>query len=233
MISTGVAVRGRDLRPVHRRRARAAGQLERRHRGRRVGRHACWPKLQAAEMPLVVPDGAAARPRPSRASSPSTSAATARSRRAAAIADVHAPTGIEVWAPLKMPIVLQAATSRSKYGLPQSKVKVHVVHRRRLVRPAPVQRRRARGRRGVQGLRQAGEADVVTHRRLPAGPDAPDVHLAGAGHLARRQRAHLRAAAHRASPPTSPHGLGEILTAFVGQAARRGNFTLRRSRSSS
>ena len=73
---------------------------------------------------------------------------------------------------------------------------MHVDHRRRVVRAAPVLRRRTRGRRGVARVRQAGEADVVAHRRLPAGPHAPDGDLARAGDLPRRQRAHLRAAAH-------------------------------------
>ena len=48
-----------------------------------------------------------------------------------------------------------------------------------------------------QGDRQAGQADVAPHRQLPAGPRPPDVHLAGAGHLPRRQRADLRPAPHQ------------------------------------
>ena len=55
MISTGVAVRGHDLRPVHRRDPRAARHLERGHRGRQVGR-SVLAELKAAELPLAVPD---------------------------------------------------------------------------------------------------------------------------------------------------------------------------------
>ena len=53
-VDTGVAVRAADLRPVHRRRPRARGRLERRA-GRGRVRRDVLAKLRKAELPLAVP----------------------------------------------------------------------------------------------------------------------------------------------------------------------------------
>ncbi len=74
---------------------------------------------------------------------------------------------------------------------------------RRLVRAAPVQRRRVRGRGSLEAVRQAGQADVAPHRRLPARPHPPDVHVAGAGHGARRDTSSPTSSGTPAWPPTS------------------------------
>ena len=47
---------------------------------------------------------------------------------------------------------------------------------------ASVRRRGGRGGPDLEGGRQAGQADVASHGRLPAGPHPPDGHLAGPGH---------------------------------------------------
>ena len=181
-----------DLRPVHRRRPGADGDLGpgtveglsdadvlsaiRAPRSRWPCRRCrCWP-------------------RPSTATSRSTSPATRRWRPTAR-SPTCGPTARRS-GPASSRRSSRSRRSRSSWGCPE---RGHVPRRagRRLVRPAPVLRCRARGGRGVQGLRQAGEADVAPHRRLPARPHPPDVHLAGARHGRRGQRAHLRAAPHR------------------------------------
>ena len=54
-IATGVAVRARDLRPVHRRHPRARRRLEPRHRSRASPTRRSCAELRKAELPLAVP----------------------------------------------------------------------------------------------------------------------------------------------------------------------------------
>ena len=68
---------------------------------------------------------------------------------------------------------------------------------RRLVRPQAVLRRGHRGGPVLEGVRQAGAADVAPHRRLPGRPDPPDGHDADPGVVRRGRGADLRAAAHQ------------------------------------
>ena len=121
-----------------------------------------------------------------------------------AIADVRADRA-EIWGGLKSPITAQQKIAeRDRAARRQGQGARH--DRRRLVRAQAVLRRRARGRGGVEGDGQAGQADVAPGRRLPAGTRAPDVDGAHASHDRRQGRARLRAAAHLASSPTSATG---------------------------
>ena len=111
-----------------------------------------------------------------------------------AVADVTSDRA-EVWSCFKTPIWFQEQLALILGLLPTS-VTVHVVQGggsfgRHLYADAAL-----RGRGRVEGDGQAGEADVAPHRQLPPGPGAPDGDLAGADHLPRRERPHVRPAAH-------------------------------------
>ena len=132
------------------------------------------------------------------------------------------PDSAEVWSSLKSPIVAQEKIA-DMLGLAASAVKVHVMPGRRLVRPAPVLRRRARGRRGSKVFGQAGQADVAPHRRLPR----------TAARTRWRPRACARPTAAatcsptssgtRASRPTSPTGSARSSRAMAAKLPDGGN----------
>ena len=130
-----------------------------------------------------------------------------------AIADVRAGSA-EIWSSLKSPIWAQEQLAQI-LGLPVEQRHGPRHPGRRLVRAPPVLRRRVRGGGDLAEARQAGQADVAPHRQLPPGPRAPDVHLARADQLLRRQRPQPSTSDTRASRPTSRMGFGEILSATL------------------
>ena len=175
VVSTGVAVRGPDLRPVHRRGPRVdvtwgPGTVD------GSPTPTCSPRSAHAEIPLAVP------PLPLLAKTVDGDftfyfRSNSPLETNCAIADVR-PDRAEIWSQLKSPIVAQQTIAQS-LGLPQNAVTCHVVQGggsfgRHLFFDAALEAAEI-----SQGDGQAGQADVAPHRRLPPRPHAPDVHIAG------------------------------------------------------
>ncbi len=210
----------RDVRPVHRRPARARRRLEPRYGRGRVGRHRAG-EAEAGAAPARGPRARRAvrgrrvhlRLRQQRA------AGTGQRDRRRAVRPrrdlVDAEGADRRQAGHRRP----AGTARGQGGRPRRA-------RRRLVRQAPVPRRRRRGRGDLAEDGQAGQAVLDAHRRLPAGPHAPDVRVAGAGHAPARQRADLRAAARQLGDQLQPRPRRDDHV-HRGLAADRGQLLVR------
>ena len=208
----------RDLRPVHRRGPGARRRLGSRPGGRQVRRERARRarRGRAADAAAGQPAGEDARQRFTFYFRP----ATARSRPTAPIADVR-PDRAEIWSPLKTPIGAQEQIALEPRPAGHKRQGARDPGRR-LVRPAPVLRRRLRGGRGLQGDGQAGQADVAPHRRASARAGSTRWHLARAGAYLGRQRARLRAAPHQRGDRLG-HGLGEMLGADARDLPAVGN----------
>ena len=198
----------------------------------RVRRRRARRAAQGAELPLAVPKLAAAGQDGRARLHVLRSAATPRSRPTAAIADVRADRPRSGPA-CKSPIVAAGATSPTRSACRSSRSPCNVItgggsFGRQLFSDA-----RVRGRRSLQGDGQAGQADVAPHRRLPPGPGAPDVHVAGPGDLRSPARCSAFEQRHTSVATDFRHGLGELLTAMAAELpAGLGNLGLRRRRSS-
>ena len=187
-----------DLRPVHRRRARAVGQL-----GARARRPASPMRPCSRPAAGRAADDAGAAGRRSTSASPSTSGPATRWRPTAR-SPTSAPTGRDLVLPEVADLGPGAARARSRAAGRQRDGARD--RGRRFVRPPPVRRRRVRGRRDLQGDGQAGQADVAPHRQLPPGPRAPDVHLARARSPTWPTTSWPSTSATPAWPPTSATG---------------------------
>ena len=127
-----------------------------------------------------------------------------------AIADVR-PDRAEIWAGLKSPITAQARIAEA-VGLPQDKVKVHVMpgggsFGRRLFFDAALEAAKI-----SQGDGQAGQADVAPRRRRPGRAGAPDGDQPGPGALQRPAGAGVH---------PEPHQHRDRLPARAGRADHR------------
>ena len=112
---------------------------------------------------------------------------------------------------------LGPGADRLDLGLPVSSVTVHVTAGRRLVRAPPVRRRRLRGRRHLEGDRQAGQADVAPHGQLPPGPRPPDDHLARARRSTSAGNVLTFDQRNTGVATDLHHGLGELLSAKLAE----------------
>ena len=195
LIATGIAVRARDLRPVHRRHPRAGRRLEPRHRRGRVRRDRSCKKLRKAEVPLAVPK-VPVLAKTVEGDFSFMFRSSAALEPYSAIADVRAdqrdglgrPEGRRSW---------RRRTSPRRSACRSDKVKVNVITGGGSFGHKLFADHAIEAARDLQGDGQAGAADVAPRRRAAAGPGPPDVHLADPGDLPRRPGAQLRAAAHQ------------------------------------
>ena len=98
-------------------------------------------------------------------------------------------------------------------------------HRRRLVRPAPVPRRGRRGRGDLAEDGQAGQAVVVPHRQLPAGPHASDVRSPASAPPTWLGNVLTYEQRHTSVETDFGHGLGEMITSTAAELPVGGNLT--------